>query len=168
MNGLRACLLLTPLLAGFPSDSLSQVDDLKSCPNLMRTFFEEPTTVRYAEFLSYSLDAQFQIYICGTQYRHPPDFVLAQPFASQGQAAAQYLRPKLQSATRDRTIRDILLVFFYMVIDRRHDVRDTEIMRLIDAKVSAVQDRYAREAAEDMLTLMRAAPAFPASSPVKK
>ena|SRR5690242_13679159 len=78
--------------------------DRHTCDELADTYFRKPLQERIDDFTSNTLAEQYNIYICGNQYREPPTLYLAPPFASEGARAAAFLRERLAKARGDLTI----------------------------------------------------------------
>lgn len=123
-------------------DPLLLPERLQACPALAETYFGQSTNVMEDEFPSYDIDMQFQLYICGNQYIHPPLIFLKTPLAMQGEGVAAYLEGKLiDPEIDDLTIRDIVLVFEEMEYLNSYDVRDdTALRELLQAKSREIED----------------------------
>jgi hypothetical protein len=123
-----------------------------NCSELITTFFRKPPKVQIADFTTYSLDDQYEIYICGSQRVHPPAMHLTQVFASRGQAAVALLKTKLLGAQDDRTIRDVIAVFVEMNRQGTYAVaRDSDLVRLMAESVQRIKDPDWRRITERML-----------------
>lgn len=134
-----AVLAAVLIIAGCSFAACSGLRD--ECGPWVDTFFQRPLKEQIATFDSYSLQNQYQIFICGNQAIHPPAIYLATPFAKQGAAAVPLLEKELAQAHSDQTVRDIVLVFAEMQRQRSYDVsKDTSLMRLIAKKVNGMHD----------------------------
>ncbi len=114
-------LTITLLALSISQHSAGREIDNLNCKRWAREFFIKPTTVQMVEFSKFPLDSQYEIYICGIQTRHPPSIHLAIPFAKAGEPAVFLLRDKLVATDDDRTIRDILVAFSQISIQRTYD-----------------------------------------------
>jgi len=112
-------------------ESDQQIDqpDQHTCDELADTYFRKPLQKRIDDFTSNTLAEQYNIYICGNQYREPPTLYLADPFASEGARAAAFLRERLAKARDDLTIRDIVIVFREMKRQHSYDVAGDEQLK---------------------------------------
>jgi hypothetical protein len=116
------------------------------CRQLAETFFEKPLRQTIADFAQYDLPRQYEIYICGNQYMHPPALHLAAPFAAEGSRAALFLRDKLRSSSDDVTTRDIIRVFAEMQRQQSYDVAgDVQLMSLLRERADTVSNKYWRQ-----------------------
>jgi hypothetical protein len=139
--------LLVALVAecGFAAESHLRDD----CSPWLSTFYEKPLRERIASFDSYSLDNQYQIFICGNQMLHPPAIYLARPFAGRGEIAVPLLKAKLMQASDDLTIRDIVRVFVEMKRLNTYDAsKDSVLAALISRKVAGMHDSGWRDIAQ--------------------
>jgi len=122
---------------GFAEDSHLRGE----CSPWMSTFYGKPIKERIAAFDSYSIDDQYQIFICGNQMLHPPAIYLARPFAGRGESAVPLLKEKLIQAGDDLTIRDIVRVFVEMKRLSTYDAsKDAFLAALISRKVAGMHD----------------------------
>jgi hypothetical protein len=109
-----------------------------TCRRLVDTEFSRPLSENN-DFTQKDLQKQYEIYICGNQYREPPTTALAIDFASEGAVAAKFLEGKLSETTSDATVRDIVSVYAEMTRQNSYDVAgDTQLMSLIRSKVSSM------------------------------
>lgn len=126
------------------------------CSELAKTFFRKPLKTTLVEFGDYDVDKQYAIYICGNQYMHPPMIHLAEPFAKEGEKVVDFLKARLLEADDDLTIRDIVLVFAEMKLQKTHDVAgDSDLMRLIEEKVRGMKNPDWRQLSEQELNGIR-------------
>lgn len=134
----------------------AQGDKLMPCRELATTFFAKSAQQMQDEFKAYELDMQFTIYICSTQYMHPPLLEFADWFAARGQPTADYLRDKLMHPTDDETTRDIVRVLAFMVIRRSYDVTgDLPLMRLLDSRIAGIVDSDVKAHSQMLLAQLR-------------
>lgn len=113
----------------------------RQCRPWVDTFFSEPLKTQIAKFKSYSLDNQYQIYICGNQIVHPPTIYLSEPFAEGGRATAVVLKEHLMQGSNDATVRDITMVFREMVKNGTYDVsNDIILMQMLASKIEQMKD----------------------------
>jgi hypothetical protein len=107
------------------------------CGVLAKTFFRLPVTQQLKEFQAYSVERQYDVYICGNQTMHPPAVYLATTLASRGGEAVGFLKERLEMARDDRTIRDLVRVFTEMNRLKTYDVSgDKALMRMLVEAVS--------------------------------
>lgn len=120
--------------------------------DLAKTFFRLPTKQQQIEFRQYDMEKQYEVYICGNQYIHPPAIYLARTFALRGESLSEFLVEKFQQAN-DETVRDITLVFSEMSRQKTYDVAaDSELMRLLTNRIDKVKDDFWRNLIkEDMV-----------------
>lgn len=149
--GRFACTSVFGILAMGCSVMNGQETDV-NCSELSATFFRKPPRVQIAEFDGYSLDEQYEIYICGSQRVHPPAMHLTQALARQGPAAVALLKDRLRGAQDDRTIRDVIAVFVEMNREGTYDVaRDGDLVRLMTERAQSIKDPDWRRITEKML-----------------
>ncbi len=120
--------------------------DRRVCRKLERTYFRNPIRQTIREFSARPLADQYAIYLCGTQFIHPPALELAGPFAAQGPPAAAFLKGRLAATVEDLDVRDILQVFREM--KRQHTysaASDDSLMFLIRAKSGSISNPYWRD-----------------------
>ncbi|MGC1547038.1 MAG: hypothetical protein WA777_00765 [Rhodanobacter sp.] len=126
-----------------------------TCSPWLSTFYEMPLKQRLATFDSYSLDNQYQIFICGNQVVHPPAIYLAEPFARRGANAVPFLKAKLAQASDDLTIRDIVLVFVEMKRLNTYSIsNDAFLAALVKRKVDDMRDANWRAVAQGNVSEM--------------
>jgi hypothetical protein len=127
-----------------------------TCEGVPKGFFRKPPDQQDAEFLKYDFDTQYKIYICGNQSVEPPMMHLASAFASEGTSVVNPLRKKLENATRDKDVRDIVRVFRVMSDLATYNVAaDKPLMQELRLKVSDMRDDFWRELAEENLAAIR-------------
>ena len=98
-----------------------------------------------------------QDYICSQQKVEPPLLGLAAVFAREGSRIVPPLKVKLANADDDKSVRDIAFVFKEMSRLRTYDVAgDKALMRELRDKISAMQDPFWRQMAEDGFQAIRA------------
>jgi hypothetical protein len=113
------------------------------CSSLTSYFYGESMQTRIARFAVADLEKQYAIYICGNQFREPPAMYFAGPFAQEGGRAVDFLKPKLDKASEDATIRDIIHVFAEMKRQDTYEVaQDAALMQVIQASVGRIRDRF--------------------------
>jgi hypothetical protein len=111
------------------------------CPKLLDPWFHKAPGDVSARLPSQSLETQYAVYLCGTQYVHPPAKYLAGTLASSGEPMVRFLRQKLNEHPDDLTVHDIVRVFEMMQWRRTYDVRaDTPLMALLHERVQALDD----------------------------
>jgi hypothetical protein len=117
-------------------------------------------TIRH--FGGYDLETRYRIYICANQGTFPAQhFGLESEFAEGGEDAAHFLAAKLDDATYDLTIYDIVVVFAVMQSMRTYDATtDPALMVLIEQKVSQLEGAL-RESGEMYLETIRSGPGTP-------
>jgi hypothetical protein len=143
---IAVCLLLACVGWAKPPDVPSRV-----CKELSRTYFRQSQAELMNSLASLDLEKQYVIYLCGSQYKHPPILSLVKPFASQGQPVVDMLRSKVGTSRSDLTVRDILRVFVEMKRQKIFDARnDADLMRLLDERVQEMKSEEWREIARGM------------------
>jgi hypothetical protein len=117
-------------------------------------------TVRH--FSEYDLETRYRIYICANQGTFPAQhFGLESEFAEGGEDAARFLAAKLEDATYDLTIYDIVAVFAFMQTRRTYDATtDPALMALIEQKVGHLEGAL-RESGEMYVETIRGGPGTP-------
>ena len=111
------------------------------CSELAKIFFRKPIKTTIAEFGDYDVEKQYAIYICGNQYMHPPMIHLAEPFASEGEKIVDFLKARLLEADDDLTVRDIVVVFAEMRIQKTYNVAgDGDLMEIMQEKVNNIKN----------------------------
>jgi hypothetical protein len=119
-------------------------------------FFEKPTTTQVAKFRLYSIDDQYAIYLYGNQRLEPPAQYLAAPFGAEGRKVVCYLSQRLTRTSSDATIRDIILVFSRMSLERAYNVgKDVKLMQLLKTSLARIRDPGWKKIAEGMLASIR-------------
>lgn len=127
-----------------------------SCKEFADTFFQKNHKVMIATFGEYDIDKQYAIYICGNQYIHPPMIHLAEPFAKGGEKIVAFLKDRLLETNDDLTIRDIVSVFSEMSRQEKFNVsNDSDLMQLMNAKITSMSNQNWREMAEKKLNEIR-------------
>jgi hypothetical protein len=108
---------------------------------LAEQFYEDSSTVRQMRrFRDYSTE-QYDLFIYGNQYRHPPAQYLAQCFALNGTAGVELLRTKLPSAANDLTVRDIARLLTEIDSMQTYDVAgDRELMAALRGRAETMKD----------------------------
>ena len=130
----------------------NQLNGKAECSKLLDTWLHKAPSDVSRRLPSESLETQYSVYLCGTQYMHPPAKYLAEPLASQGEQMATFLRQKLIEHPDDVTTNGIVRVFDAMQWQGTYDVRgDTALMALLQEKVQAIRDPYWRGQTEVML-----------------
>lgn len=125
--------------------------ELVACETLAATFFRNPLKQRINEFKTHDLKTQYQIYLCGNQYMHPPA-LLAPEFALGGEPVANFLREKLLQTKVEATIRDIALVLVEMQRQDTYYVKgDGLLVQLLDEKIRSIQDDFWQKFCSDLL-----------------
>lgn len=126
------------------------------CSELAKTFFRKPLKATIAEFGDYDVEKQYAIYICGNQYMHPPMIHLAEPFAREGEKVVDFLKARLLETDDDLTVRDIVVVFAEMRIQKTYNVAgDGDLMKIIQEKVSSMKNPDWRRLSEQELNEIR-------------
>lgn len=152
-----ACLLvLLACSSGWAGVDCNRPEDIK--------FFYSSTTEQIENFKLLDFEAQYRLYIFGNQCMHPPAIHLAGAFAEGGAAAVQFLKPRLQSASDEPTIRDIALVFSWMKGTGRFDFStDPQLVKLLNAKVAGMNGIWKKTAADSIAGIGSAAASGEAS-----
>ena len=133
------CLLLT-------CSSCIAASDI--CRPFMTTFFRMPAKERTAKLGTFSLEKQYDMYICGMQEIEPPDDLSA-TFALGGNNVVDLLKIKLSEAKKDETISDIIRVFSEITRLKTYDVRnDKELLKLLTNSFKIINDAYWRRITE--------------------
>jgi hypothetical protein len=123
------------------------------CSSLTSYFYGDPMKVRMARFAAADLEKQYAIYICGNQFREPPAMYFAGPFAQEGRRAVDFLKPKLDKATDDATIRDIINVFSEMKRRGTYEVaQDAALMQVIHASVGRIRNPFWKRFVEQIVS----------------
>jgi hypothetical protein len=121
------------------------------CKELSKTYFKQSRQEMNDSLAGLDLERQYEIYVCGSQYIHPPILGLVKPFAAQGTPVVNLLRRKLVTVGGDLTVRDIVRVLVEMkrqqVVDARNDV---ELMGLLDARIEKMKSPEWREITRQM------------------
>lgn len=150
MNILARLLFIVLIIINAGCDFKSDSGLRGECDSWLSSFYEKPMGRRIAEFGSYDLDSQYQIFLCGNQVLHPPAIYLAEPFARKGRVAVPLLKAKLELADDDLTIRDIILVFSEMSRLGSYSVsKDADLMKLIRKKADGMHDPEWRDIARE-------------------
>jgi hypothetical protein len=122
------------------------IPDDRGFVSLARNFYSGTVDERMRSFASHPLEEQYNLYLFGNQRRHPPAIYLARCFALNGRAAVELLRAKLELQETDLTVRDIVMLLATIDRMRMYDVAgDAELMKLLEVRVTAMQDREWRE-----------------------
>lgn len=147
------CLTLASVIAGCATATPGFT---KSRRAMAEEFYEDYSTKkRMQKFRHYSLFDQYDIYIFGNQFRHPPAQFLASCFALNGVAAVELLRAKLPDANGDLTVRDIVKLLKTIDAMRMYDVAgDAALMAEATARAAKMKDPGWRVLVEDWLTKM--------------
>ncbi len=128
-----------------------------TCRGVPKGFFLQPPSQQAHEFQKYDFETQYRIYICSQQKVEPPLLGLAAVFAREGSRIVTPLKVKLANADDDKSVRDIAFVFKEMSRLRTYDVAgDKALMRELRDKISAMQDPFWRQMAEDGFQAIRA------------
>lgn len=131
----------------------------RECRPWVAKFFRDPedkkvatsAEERISDFGDYQVEDQYEIYICGNQFVHPPTIYLAEPFARSGPTVVSFLKSRLTEATRDVTIRDIIMVFEEMDRQNTYDVSgDDELMRLMTNRIATMKNEGWRRMTQEM------------------
>lgn len=126
VSAMAGCATATP---GFSKATRAMAEDF---------YKDYSMTSRMHKLRQYSLNDQYDIFIFGNQFRHPPATYLAECFALNGAAAVELLRVKLPTADRDVTVRDIVRLLKEIDYMRTYDVAgDAQLM-------AAATDRAAK------------------------
>jgi len=129
-----------------------------SCEGTVDTILKLSRVDQMERFDRINLDEKYQWLICGNQFVHPPMIELTSAFAELGPTAVAYLKPNLETAEGDLTIRDVVLVFSSMQALGTYDVAsDAELMKLLDDNVARMSDPGWKGWALDELERIRAA-----------
>jgi hypothetical protein len=121
----------------------SAFQNSEDCSVIARKYFQVGADQVMREFTNHDLETQYSIYLCATQYMHPPLLEFANRFASEGQGAADFLKAKLRKASDDRDIQDIARVFAEMKRQGTYDATaDKELMVMLRKKVGAMKDPF--------------------------
>lgn len=111
------------------------------CSELAKTYFRKSLKDTMTDFGGFEVEKQYAIYICGNQYIHPSAIHLAEPFAREGEKVVGFLKARLQEASDDFTVRDIVLVFTEMSRQKTYDVvGDNDLIRILRKKVASMKD----------------------------
>ena len=112
-----------------------------SCENTVDTILVLSHDDRMEQFDRLNLDEKYRWLICSNQFVHPPMLAFTNEFAKLGPTAEAYLRPKLETAEDDLTVRDIVSVFSFMQALGTYDIaNDAELMHLLESKVAEMSD----------------------------
>jgi hypothetical protein len=123
-----------------------------NCSQFSNIYFGMSYDERLAEIEDYDLEKKYAVYICGTQYIHPPIFYLAEPLAKEGERAVSFLKERLIEANSDYTVLDILRVFAEMNrLKTYHVSQDKVFIRSIEEVVATITDQALKEMSEHYL-----------------
>lgn len=115
-----------------------------------KSFYKKPFYLRHAEFLNYSLQEQFEFYICGMMYMNPPDD-FSYKMAEQGKKIIpfllQHLKNEKDEFVQELTIR-IIDVMNSLYVDVSHD---DELVNTLKKTISSMQNKWNRRASEEYL-----------------
>jgi len=127
--------------------------------NSERQFFDNPSNDRLNRLRQYDLEEQYKIFRYGNDKIEPPLTELAAPIAGRGAEAIPFLLAKLNSASDDLTIRDIIQIFQTMASFGFYDVKsDQKLMNQLTFKVSQMNDRAWQKVCIGMLQQIKANP----------
>lgn len=127
--------------------------ELARCPEIAQEYFSEHNRRDTADYLSYDVETQFEIYICGQQFMMPAHLELATAFASQGETVVPYLRAKLREELSDETFRDIVWLYREMYRLETYDVgEDLETMEMMRRRNEALRSQTIRRSVDEWLS----------------
>ena len=134
---LSACAWLDRTLAG---------RSLAACPNLMDQYLVSQDDEAIEAFHRLDLSGQYEVYICSSQYVHPPAMGFVSAFAEGGERVAEFLVVQLASGVNDLTFRDIVRVFSEMRRQGTYDVGSESLfVRWLEARAEAISSPDWRE-----------------------
>lgn len=129
-----------------------------ACESLV-SFFYEPNSKQVADFKTYDLDHQYQLYICGVQYIEPAMMQYGWYIAARGKSAIPYLEERLAKVPNGKTAQNIIYVFYAMRQLGSYDVAgDSELMRQIDEAIGRISNAVTKEVATSWRNGIKAAP----------
>lgn len=125
----------------------------KATQVMTKRFYKDTSVTRRMQtFRQYSINDQYDLFIFGNQYRHPPAQYLAKCFALNGAAGVELLRAKLPHADDDLTVRDIVRLLAEIDAMRMYDVAgDKALMVDLTARVGEMKDLGWKESTERRL-----------------
>lgn len=101
--------------------------------------FHHPSKEWDERFSEHDVETQYEIYTCAMNYVHPPLMGFSERLARNGARAVPTLRAKLNRATHELEVSNIILVFSGMQIRGHYDVAsDDGLMRDIEASTQRV------------------------------
>lgn len=107
----KAVWLLLPLVAA----CINHERELAHCDQIARAYFYDGEVISLDAtlqgFSSYDTETQYSIFVCATQYMHPPLLQFTPRFAAGGEVTAELLKAKLRSGQDGRSTMHILEVF---------------------------------------------------------
>jgi hypothetical protein len=115
--------------------------DAPECDSSVREFFATPLRARIEAFDKKPVAEQYNLYLCGTQTRHPPQANFAWNIAKRGESAAVLLRTQLAVPQSDLTVRDIAQIVVEMRRQGTYDVvRDTALTGALRRAINGMRD----------------------------
>jgi hypothetical protein len=133
-----------------------QDPELRLCGPIAREHFydgERISTARTLEqFSSYDVETQYIIFVCATQYMHPPLLDFTGPFAAGGNVTAEFLKDELRQGQDGRSTMHILEV--YVEAERQGTYRASEdvgLLRLLRDTVDSQEDSPWHDRSERLL-----------------
>jgi len=148
MNFWQKGILVVVLLVNFGCIS----EQSRTYRTLAVTFFRKSSAQQIQEFSHYSIDKQYAIYRCGTEYIHPPAFYLAYPFAAGGKPVVDLLVAKLlDHDTEDEAVMHITYVFAVMREKGIYEARkNDELMKILVKRIALMEDNYCRKYTKEL------------------
>lgn len=120
-----------------------------------KIYYGRPVEFRLAEVRGYPIDKQYAVFICGVQYMRPPAWEMAQPFASNGNAAAEFLVRKLPLIRDGTTIENIVSLLGDMNARGVYELKkNSELERGLRLAASRIKDQAQKERVRDALELL--------------
>lgn len=142
MPTMTAALFVAVVATSTPNCLHKQTTLTPSTKVMTKEFYRDSSTVRrMRHFRQYRVTEQYDLFIYGNQFRHPPAQYLAQCFALNGIEGVDLLRVKLREASDDLTIRDITKLLKEIDAMRMYDVAgDHELMTSLGMQVQHMKD----------------------------
>lgn len=124
--------------------------DVRGCSRIAQTHLWD-TKLDAGHFAAQDVRTQYEIYICASQYVHPP-LHFAEEFAAEGDQALPFLVEKLRRTDHDATKVGIIEVLVQMDRQGSADIaHNATVMALLRSKVDTIRDTDDKVRAEQLL-----------------